>query len=150
MFRCYKIIVVYWCNVMAGAMLIDTDRTVAVLLEAAAIHVGATECVCSGSLTAGNWFCKHTHNATLELADCEQTLKLILPQASGLCLTWMDATDWRCVLVLKLAGGSASSTGGRTLGGTATSSLLVTSEMGKQRSKKEELKKTEQGRTVPA
>lgn len=41
-------------------------------------------------------------------------------------LTWAGAADRRCLLVLKLAGGGAGSTGGRMLGGTI-SSLLVTS-----------------------
>lgn len=49
-----------------------------------------------------------------------------LPDVSVVCLTWAGAADRRCLLVLKLAGGGAGSTGGRMLGGTI-SSLLVTS-----------------------
>ena len=43
----------------------------------------------------------------------------------------MESADRRFVLVLKLGGGGAASTGGRVLGGTE-SSLLVTSETGNQ------------------
>lgn len=49
-----------------------------------------------------------------------------LPGVSVKRLTWAGVADRRCLLVLKLAGGGAGSTGGRMLGGTITS-LFVTS-----------------------
>ena len=92
-----------------------------------------TSCVCMPTL------CNMQIGSKVKVQLRQTGISLVLQQIFDyilqvfqVCLTWVESADRRCVVSLKLAGGGAASTGGRTLGGAVASSLLVTSETGNQ------------------